>query len=170
MYCTSTHPPSTQVFTSLSFVVSDKVRSRGKGYLSIFFLPAVPLPQNDYRYLSSSGAHLSGDFGICWQLSFVFVWWSIDLPVLVCVSADRQRLMGGQMTRHDFTQKCTHKKSFGAHQGAWDANLGNSTKNYSNSNYSNSHQRIWDAKSGEIPLKITFFQPCGLDSNPHYDN
>ena len=41
--------------------------------------------------------------------------------VLVRVSADRQRLMGCPMTRHDFTQKCTHKKSFGAHLRQWDA-------------------------------------------------
>ena len=57
--------PSTHVCSSLGFVVTDKVRSRGKGYLSIFFRPAVPLPQNDYRYLSSSDARLSRDFGIC---------------------------------------------------------------------------------------------------------
>ena len=57
--------PSPYVCTSFGFVVSDKVKSRGKGYLSIFFRPAVPLPQNDYRYLSSSDARLSRDFGIC---------------------------------------------------------------------------------------------------------
>ena len=53
------------VESSFGFVVSGKVKSRGKGYLSIFFRPAVPLPQNDYRYLSSSSAPLSRDFGIC---------------------------------------------------------------------------------------------------------
>ena len=78
------------------------------------FLGVTSLP------LLYSDAHLSRDFWICRQASFVFVW-SIDLPVLVCVSADRQRLMGCPMTRHDFTQKCTHKKSFGAHLRQWDA-------------------------------------------------
>ena len=78
------------------------------------FLGVTSLP------LLYSDAHLSRDFWICRQASFVFVW-SIDLPVLVCVSADRQRLMGCPMTRHDFTQKCTHKKSFRAHLRQWDA-------------------------------------------------
>ena len=61
----SVESPPLQVCTSFGFVVTDKVKSRGKGYLSIFFRPAVPLPQNDYRYLSSSDARLSRDFGIC---------------------------------------------------------------------------------------------------------
>ena len=90
------------------------------------FLGVTSLP------LLYSDAHLSRDFWICRQASFVFVW-SIDLPVLVCVSADRQRLMGCPMTRHDFTQKCTHKKSFGAHLRQWDAKSEarpDSTKNW----------------------------------------
>ena len=55
------------------FVVIEQVSSAGKGYQSIFFRVPVPSFGVTSLPLLYSDAHLSRDFWICRQASFVFV-------------------------------------------------------------------------------------------------